>query len=90
MSQREPVPAVPANEVIFLNEAVTNLQFRMALLDAKKDRKKISDELDRLNIKFSSDKKKQEALDVIEKIDWNQLHGLEDLLGRGLLDIKMG
>jgi hypothetical protein len=85
-----PVPAVPANEVVFLNEAVTNFAFRMALQDAKKDRKKISDELDRLNIRFNSDKEKEEALDAIEKIDWNQLHHLEDLLGRGLLDIKMG
>lgn len=88
MSKGKNGPAVPANEVIFLDAAMTNKDFRNALLD--KNRKKISDELDSLNITFSSDKEKQKALDAIEKIDWSHLHHLEDLLGRGVLTPRMG
>jgi hypothetical protein len=60
---------------------MTNEVFRNALL--KGERKKISDELDSLNITFSSNKEKQKALDAIEKIDWSDLGDLEELLGRG-------
>ncbi len=88
MPKRKNRPAVPSNEVIFLDAAMTNEAFRNALL--QKNRKKISDELDSLNITFSSDKEKQEVLNAIEKIDWSHLHHLEDLLGRGVLTPRMG
>ncbi len=90
MSSGKQIPAVPANEQIFLNEALVNQEFRFALDNAKTDRKKISHELDRLGISFSSDKEKEAALDAIQKIDWSDLHLLEDLLGRGAIDPKMG
>jgi hypothetical protein len=80
MPEAKNIPAVPANEIIFLDAAMTNEKFRNALLH--KERKTISDELDSLNITFSSDTEKQEALDAIEKIDWSDLGDLE-LLGRG-------
>jgi hypothetical protein len=88
MSNGKKIPAVPANEVIFLNEAMVNEEFRNAL--ASKDKNKIAHELDRLNIKFSSDKEKQQAIDTIVTIEWSDLHRLEDELGRGALTPRIG
>jgi len=69
---------------------MTNEEFRNALYNAKRDRKKISDELDRLGITFSDANAKEAALDAVENINWGDLHVLEDLLGRGGLTPRMG
>jgi hypothetical protein len=88
MSNGKKIPAVPANEVIFLNEAMVNEEFRLAL--ESKDKTRIGSQLDRLNISFDSDAEKQLAIDTIVGIDWSQLHRLEDEIGRGGLDPRMG
>jgi hypothetical protein len=88
MSNGKKIPSVPANEVIFLNEAMVNEEFRLAL--ESKDKTRIGYQLDRLNISFDSDTEKQLAIDTIVGVDWSQLHRLEDEVGRGGLDPRMG
>ena len=80
---------VSANAHVFLNEALLSGEFRNALLNAKKDGKTISDDLDRLGIGFSSASAKLAALDAIANIDWADLKILQDLLGRGSI-LRMG
>ena len=80
MASGKPIAHIPANESIFLNEALVNEDFRNALIN--KDRNKISQELDRLGVTFNTEQEKQAALDAIDLINWRSLKDLEDLLGR--------
>jgi len=89
MPSKKKIPPVPANENKIINEGLTNEQFRNWLLDAKTNRKLISDHLDAIGIVFGSPKAKDQALDAIEKIDWKDLKTLEDLLGRDAYSPRM-
>lgn len=69
---------MPTHDEIFLHEATTNHDFRVAL--RHKDRHYLSTALDRLGIAASN---KEAVLEAIMRVDWTHLSALEDRLNSG-------
>jgi hypothetical protein len=70
---------VANNEEKFLKAAMNDEEFRYALVN--KDRKYLSEALDRLKIKVDD---KKTVLDAIMKVNWKELKKVEDRLKGGL------
>jgi hypothetical protein len=76
----------PANELLFLEHATHNEDFRAALVGKNWD--KVMQELDSIGVKIE-DKDKAKVRTALAAVDWSKLENLETLINHGV-NIRIG